>query len=367
MEILAGEYFENLAIHSFFQDFEKDASDDKITRCKMHDIVHDFVRSMITNEFIAIDGDKELDIDYKSVHHLRLKLAKEMLFPVSIYHAKNIHTLFLLFDEIDYNFNMLISNLFQNFRCLRTLILDCPIKKILDVVENFIHLRFLLLSTKVEIEELPTTICNLCNLQTLHIDNCYRLKKLPQYMSNLINLRHLIFYTYAMTQFSRGIGRLISLRTLSHFIISGKDDKEGCKLGELKNLNQLQGTLRIQWLGNVVDVCEDKHAQLKKKTHLRGLYLGFEGEDENDRRINNNVLVLNDLEPHPDLEYLEIYDYQGTTLYPNWMMSLTKLKTFRLFACPELKGLPPLGKLPFLESLSIIDLDSLENVGVEFL
>ena len=180
MEILAGEYFENLAIRSFFQDFEKDASDDKITRCKMHDIVHDFVRSMITNEFIAIDGDKELDIDYKSVHHLRLKLSKEMLFPVSIYHAKNIHTLFLLFVEIDYNFNMLISNLFQNFRCLRTLILVCPIKKIPDVVENFIHLRFLLLSTKVEIEELPTTICNLCNLQTLCIDNCYRLKKLPQ-------------------------------------------------------------------------------------------------------------------------------------------------------------------------------------------
>ena len=144
-----------------------------------------------------------------------------------------------------------------------------------------------------------------------------------------------------MTQFPRGIGRLISLRILRHFIISGKDDKEGCKLGELKNLNQLQGTLRIKWLGNVVDVCEAKHAQLKKKTHLRGLYLGFEGEDENDRRINNNVLVLNDLEPHPDLEYLEIYDYQGTTLYPNWMMSLTKLKTLHLFACPKLKGLPP--------------------------
>ena len=106
----------------------------------MHDIVHDFALSMITNEFIAIDGDKELEIDYKSVHLLHLKLSKEILFPVSIYHAKNIRTLFLLFDEIDYNFNMLISNLFQIFRCLRTLILDCPIKKIPDVVENFIHL-----------------------------------------------------------------------------------------------------------------------------------------------------------------------------------------------------------------------------------
>lgn len=49
------------------------------------------------------------------------------------------------------------------------------------------------------------------------------------------------------------------------------------------------------------------------------------------------------------------------------MISLKKLKTLCFFACPKLKGLPPWGKLPFLESLSIIDVDSLEKLGVEFL
>jgi hypothetical protein len=46
MEIIAREYFENLAIRSFFQDFEKDEDDGQIRGCKMHDIVHDFAQLM---------------------------------------------------------------------------------------------------------------------------------------------------------------------------------------------------------------------------------------------------------------------------------------------------------------------------------
>lgn len=52
MEIIAGEYFENLAICFFFQGFDKDESDDKITRCKMHEIVHGFAQSrMVTRSW----------------------------------------------------------------------------------------------------------------------------------------------------------------------------------------------------------------------------------------------------------------------------------------------------------------------------
>ena len=50
MERLGQQYFENLAMRSFFQDFERNKDDGRIISCKMHDIVHDFVRLQMNNE-----------------------------------------------------------------------------------------------------------------------------------------------------------------------------------------------------------------------------------------------------------------------------------------------------------------------------
>uniref|UniRef100_A0A2N9J7Q3 NB-ARC domain-containing protein n=1 Tax=Fagus sylvatica TaxID=28930 RepID=A0A2N9J7Q3_FAGSY len=171
---------------------------------------------------------------------------------------------------------------------------------------------------------------------------------------------HDIVHDFAHLEYPRGFGRLTSLRRLSHFYVSGT--KDGCKLGELKDLNQLQGSLDIRGLGNVVDVCEAENAQLKKKIHLHTLKLQFTGGY--DRRIENDVSVLNALESPPNLKDLSIVGYQGTTMSPNWTMSLTKLKTLCL---DYLEHLPPLGKLPVLESLKITRCNSLRKVGVEFL
>ena len=71
--------------------------------------------------------------------------------------------------------------------------------------------------------------------------------KLSHGMNKLINLRHFILEGSIFgphLEFPRGFGRLTSLRRLSYFCISDKDDSKGCNLGELKNLNQLQGNLR---------------------------------------------------------------------------------------------------------------------------
>ena len=71
-------------------------------------------------------------------------------------------------------------------------------------------------------------------------------KELPKGMGRLINLKHFILDSKfgLNVKFPKGFERLISLRTISHFNISG-----GCKLGELKNLNHLQGTHQINGLG----------------------------------------------------------------------------------------------------------------------
>ena len=280
LEVIAKEYFEKLAMRSFFQDFWKDKdNDDKIITCKMHDIVHDFAQFTTKNESFEIDGEKILEIDYQSAHYLHLKISKEMQSLESIYRAKNLRTLFLLSRERDSEFEMLLLNSFHHFKCLRTLILDCPIKKLPDAVENLIHLRCLHMFENVEIEELLETFCNLCNLQTLNIEQDSYLKKLPLGISKLINLRHLKFNEdcdWDNVVFPKGIGKLIGLRTLSRFNISDKDDREGCKLGELKILNQLRGTLTINGMKNAANVDEAQNAQLKDKIHLRGLVLIFE-------------------------------------------------------------------------------------------
>ncbi|XP_030965179.1 putative disease resistance protein RGA3 [Quercus lobata] len=370
MEVIAEAYFEKLAMRSFFQDFKKDEdSDGKIIGCKMHDIVHDFARLMTKNETFETDGNKE--IDFQSARHLHLKISKEMQFLKSIYGAKNLRTLFLLSHERYYKyykFEMLLLNSIHSFKCLRTLILDHPIERLPNAVEDLMHLRYLHISENVEIGELPETFCNLCNLQTLNIWVDKSFKKLPQGMGKLINLRHLIFHGVHMYDvvFPKGIGKLTGLRTLSIFNIGDKDDSEGCKLGELKNLNELRGTLTINGMKNVENVDEAQNAQFKDKIHLRGLVLIWYPEYIKPR-VENDVKVLSALEPPPYLQYLKIMGYMGNTIYPNWMMSWTTLKKLELHSCLFLEHLPSLGQLPFLEVLAIERLWEVKKVGDEFL
>ena len=83
--------------------------------------------------------------------------------------------------------------------------------------------------------------------------------------------------------------------------------------------------------------------------------------------METDVSVLNALKLPPDLERLEIDRYWSTTMFPNWMMSLAKLKSLNLIAGENLERLPPLGKLQFLEYLEISFCCPLKKVGVEFL
>ncbi|KAM4118837.1 hypothetical protein ACJW30_03G013000 [Castanea mollissima] len=209
--------------------------------------------------------------------------------------------------------------------------------------------------------------------QLITKNECFIINSDIELESDYDNARHLGLIP-------RGIGRLISLRTLKCFSISD-EDSERCKLGELKNLNHLQGSFEIRGLGNLVDISEAKNAQLKKKIHLRELKLSFKkGKDRgwwddrvpnaidpNDKRMERDVLFLNALEPPQDLELLDIRWYQGTTMSPNWLMSLTKLKTVSINSVTKLMSLPPLGKFPLLELLTIWNVCSLKKVGVEFL
>ncbi|KAJ6373394.1 hypothetical protein OIU76_027687 [Salix suchowensis] len=237
--------------------------------------------------------------------------------------------------------NAALPNLIANLSCLRTLKLaNCGIEEVPSNIGKLIHLRHVDLSRN-EIKELPKEMCELYNMQTLDVSNCSELEKLPDNIGKLIKLRHL---------------------SVDEFHVSGSG--EGSNIGGLKNLNHLQGSLIIKWLGDVKDPDEVKKAELKSKKNLTRLELVF--RSRTDRGMIRDDEILEALEPPPNIDFLKISDYQGILqVLPSWF---DKLKVVRLINWGKMENLlSPLWKLPFLEELIVGGMESVRKVGREFL
>ncbi|GKV42022.1 hypothetical protein SLEP1_g49480 [Rubroshorea leprosula] len=236
-------------------------------------------------------------------------------------------------------------------------------------IGNLIHLRSLDLSDNRFLEELPEAVCDLYNLLILDINGCEELRSLPCRMGNLINLRHLWNgYTDCLEFMPKGMEKLACLRTLSLFVVDSGG--KGAALSELGNLIHLRGELEISGLRNVRDGREAEKAQLRNKKGLTTLVLTI-GSTWSDESQVSEASVLEALEPPLDLERLRIWAYKCPTptlgVWPSWIVSLTKLKFFGLCNCVDVEQLPPLWKLPSLESLYLHKIGGVKKVGVEFL
>ncbi|XVE52863.1 hypothetical protein DITRI_Ditri02bG0158600 [Diplodiscus trichospermus] len=224
-----------------------------------------------------------------------------------------------------------------------------------DEIGKLIHLRYLNLSRNVFLKILPEAICDLYNLQTLDISKCLYLTELPLGIGKLINLMHLeTEITDALRFMPKRMEKLTRLKTLNLFVVSSNGDMESCySLEGLGKLNHLQGHLQIKGLGNVTDANDAREAQLSAKTGLRHLSLLLNSGVGQPIRNENEASLLEALQPPPKLETLKIFSYDGRTLFPNWMMSLTMLKCVTFGWCAKWEKLPPMGKLPSLEHLNI--------------
>ena len=85
------------------------------------------------------------------------------------------------------------------------------------------------------------------------------------------------------------------------------------------------------------------------------------------RKSEDDQLLLEALKPPLDLKELVIDSYRGNTVFLNWMMSLTNLRSLELILCENCKQMPPLGILPSLEKVIITYMISVKRVGNEFL
>ncbi|KAM2066656.1 hypothetical protein ACFX1T_043104 [Malus domestica] len=352
--------FDNLVMRSFFQDFKKDGDGD-ILRCKMHDIVHDFLQFLTQNECFTMEvkgGNDTIEALGDKIRHLTLVLAPKGPLSCVLSSSCDLRTL----ATFDSKFTIVDSTLMSQLKHLRTLNLsDNSIEVLPEEIGKLVHLRFIDLSKNDDLKKLPNGVCNLYNLQTLRLERCGELESLPHSMGKLINLKHLyVWGCHNLKYLPKGIGRLINLRRLDRCPVGGgKDDDEAFKLGDLRNLDQLQGALWIEIVGDVKVVAgeHEKASPLGNKQQLSELRIEFEcGTAE----------ILNFLRPHPNLECLRIKGYNGSSA-PNWIMSLNNLRVLDLAWWKECEVLPPLGILPSLERLIVMGMKGVKKVGVEFL
>ncbi|XP_008385024.3 putative disease resistance protein RGA4 [Malus domestica] len=363
--------FDNLVARSFFQDFKKDIRTGAIIGCKMHDIVHDFVQFITKKECLITESEganQKIDILGSKVHHLTLTSIadSQALLSITSGNCKNLRTLVTTHSRVDTVYGRFISKL-KSLRTIKLCLSYTSIEELPEEIGELVHLRHIDLSESRNLKKLSDTICGLYNLYTLDLRGCYALKKLPDNMGKLISLKHLYVGRCSSLEYlPKGIGRLTSLQTLDVCPLFSVDNDEAFQVGDLGNLNQLQGSLSIRILGKVKDGSE---AQLRGNKQLFRLDLDFgkvvyEAGDCSER-------IMTVFRPHDDLESLRIdwnYNdvYFGST-FPNWLRSLNKLRFLDLSKNEGCQVLPALGKLPFLEKLSVGGMLRVKKVGGEFL
>ncbi|CAB4293681.1 unnamed protein product [Prunus armeniaca] len=334
MEDIGNEYFDILFQRSLFQDAILD-DDGIVIGCKMHDLIHDLAERVSETGSMMRDFQKYTDV------------ATPIIERIPEGSSGKLRSLFS-------NAEALPGNMLPWFKALHVLKLYGAyiIQELPSSIEELKRLRYFDISF-TKIKRLPNSIGKLYNLQTLRA-RCYGLEEFPKDVQNLINLRHV--YCDKGIKFPAGVlGRLTLLRTLPYEV-------KGREIEELAALNQLKGELIICNLEDVRNGDEASKAKLEEKKKVR--HFLFEWTENRSTTNNNEEDVLEGLQPHSELERLEIKYFMGTK-FPSWMIKLRNLKQIELKGCNRCEKVPTLGHLPHLTVVRIKGLDNLKCVGEE--
>ncbi|KAF3337554.1 Disease resistance protein RGA2 [Carex littledalei] len=273
----------------------------------------------------------------------------------------------LLIGQYDLPFAKTFATVFREAKQLRVLCLTGMHYDLNDLIcnfENLIHLRYLAINTAKPGRPLPKFLCNLYHLQFLDISRWKHLSDLPEGLDNLISL-HRLMAEKELHSMIPNIGKLSYLQELAEFRVR---QVSGFEIMQLKNLGELGGSLRIFGLENVETKEEARGARLAQKKHLRKLCLIWEKERVNSDLVVTEREVLDGLKPPGNLRKLLISGYGGDVL-PTWFdakMSLTSLESLRIENCKALDILPPLGQLPCLKKLRLVNLGAVKEIKGQF-
>ncbi|KAK6162923.1 hypothetical protein DH2020_002764 [Rehmannia glutinosa] len=203
------------------------------------------------------------------------------------------------------------------------------------------------------------SLCSLWNLKILDLYRCQRLVALPKSMRYLKSLRHLCLENcMSLSEMPSKFSELTNLRTLSLFIVG---QNRGNQLEELQRLN-LGGKLEIHHLERVKNPMDAKKANIGKKKDLRYLSLIWEGNNGSRLMEDVDEKVLEELEPHPNVETLQIIGFNGRC-FPSWRTNSTLKKVVEI----SIKGCQNCLRLPHLRELPQLKILRLANLGIEYI
>ncbi|KHN07991.1 Putative disease resistance RPP13-like protein 1, partial [Glycine soja] len=368
LEEVGHEYFDDLVSRSFFQ--RSSTSSWPHRKCfVMHDLMHDLATSLGGDFYFRSEElGKETKINTKTRHLSFAKFNSSFLDnPDVVGRVKFLRTFLSIinFEAAPFNNEEAQCIIMSKLMYLRVLSFHDfqSLDSLPDSIGKLIHLRYLDLS-RSSVETLPKSLCNLYNLQTLKLCSCRKLTKLPSDMRNLVNLRHLDIDGTPIKEMPRGMSKLSHLQHLDFFVV-GKHEENGIK--ELGGLSNLHGQLEIRNLENVSQSDEALEARMMDKKHINSLQLEWSGCNNNSTNFQLEIDVLCKLQPHFNIESLEIKGYEGTR-FPDWMgnSSYCNMISLKLRDCDNCSMLPSLGQLPSLKVLEISRLNRLKTIDAGF-
>jgi Leucine-rich repeat (LRR) protein len=313
-EVLAEIYFHELESRGFFQNVNNSNS-----LYVIDDLMHDVCQSLMKDECFCIDNENfveqvSLDIRHVSVFREKLELDKQMklcnnikLFSLSIAYPTSCCP-----TAIESWCNKLI-----NIRSLS--LAKCKIKKLPESFGNLKHLRYVDISF-TDIEALPESFCVLYNLRYLNMECCSKIRRFPEGSHKLLHLQ--LFYLpvqkFSLIGHMENLAIAIQLDNL-HFSIRNYN-----KIGTLKHMNKLRGSLNIDQLEKVPNKEAAGGAQLRNKPLINNLILSWsQTRNHTDDQLKlieqHDEVVLEGLCPHPNLKTLQIKYYGGKNLSPTWL------------------------------------------------